>query len=230
MILIATGFLAATVAPTLDDAVSTRLQDISFTTKVATASRAELRKINPDFALGYEAETVNILWKEPMMIRLNSTYNGQAAVYVINGNTKSFRVPRVGYNGKEDVSKSPGKRQTLMDFGLISPSMKSSFLTGTFIRTEGGLYVFDLKYQVTKDTSRHRVWVDPARRMITKRMWFGQKGELMATFLYEDPVQAGGVWIATKTTVKNAENKTAGSTRTSNIQVNTGINASNFKI
>jgi outer membrane lipoprotein-sorting protein len=220
----------ATAAPSFDDAISNKLDDLTFTAKVVSATRSELRKINPDFALGYEAKEVRVLWKEPMMIRLNANQAGENITYIINGTTKTYNVPRIGARGREDVSKSPGKHQTLLDFGLLTRSMKQSFIKGTYVRTEGSLYVFDVNYQFSGDPTRHRVWVDPQRRYITRRMWYNRKGELLATFIYENPVERNGVWVPTRTTVRNAENKVAGVTEYTDVRVNTGLAASNFSV
>jgi hypothetical protein len=164
-----------------------------------------------------------------MMIRLDMNVNGENAYYIINGFNKSYNVPRLGIKGRDNVAKAPGKHQTLLEFGLITRSMKNSYVKGVYVRTEGSQHVFDVTYQYTDDTARHRVWIDAQRRYITKRMWYSRKGEFLATFLYEDPIEHNGVWVPTKLTVKNSENKVAGVSNYTNIRANTGIGESNFR-
>lgn len=230
MITVAAVAAVAFSAPTIENALSNRLDDISFTVTVQSASRAELRKISPDFALGYEAKETRVQWKEPMMIRLNMNVNGENAYYIINGFTKTYNVPRLGIRGRESVANAPGKHQTLMEFGLLSRSMMQRFLRGTYVRTEGNLLVFDLNYQYREDPSRNRIWVDPQKRYITKRMSYTRTGELKVVYEYSDPVERNGVWVPTKATVRNADNKVAGVTQYSNITVNSGIPDSVFRI
>ncbi|MCH8274377.1 MAG: outer membrane lipoprotein-sorting protein [Armatimonadetes bacterium] len=231
MLALAAVTLATAALPTFDDAVQTGLKDIAFSVKVVSAKRAELRKINRDFAISYEAKEVKVQWKEPMKLRLTSKVNGQALTYLVVGSKKTYHIPRLRLKKTEDISKSPGKRQTLLDFGMISPSMSKSFLKGSYVRTDReGRLIFDVNYQYAGDTSRHRVWIDAGKRYVVKRMWFNRKGQLMATFDYTEPVEANGLWIPTKLTVRNAEGKVAGVSRFESIKVNGGIPDSVFKL
>jgi len=52
----------------------------------------------------------------------------------------------------------------------------------------------------------------------------------MATFLYENPKQIGGVWMPTKVTVRNADNKVAGVMNYEGLKVNVGLEDSLFKV
>jgi len=218
-------------SPTLDDIVCSKLEDLSFTASIETAIRKELKKINKDFAFSYEAEGIRVLYKEPLKLKVSTLYNGQEAVYVIKGDTKYYHVPRLNLKRKDNIAEEPGKRQTLLDFGLITKSMKESFLNGNYVRTDSdGNYVFDLRYQYKKDYTRFRVWVDPQKKYIVKKMWYNQHGELMATFEYSEPVHVNSVWFPGKIVVKNAEGKLAGISRISNVKVNTGIPDSEFSL
>ncbi|MBA3727021.1 MAG: outer membrane lipoprotein-sorting protein [Armatimonadetes bacterium] len=228
-LLFATAF-ALVPGQTFAAAVQPKLHDISFTVKLEWSSRAELSKINRDFAMGYEADTAEVQYKDPLMLRGTAKINGQKAIYVIKGDTKTWYVPRLGAKVNQKVGNAPGKRQTLLDFGLVTTGMKDRFIMGKFVRKENGESVFDLHYAYEKDTSRHRVWVDPAKRVITKRMWYSQKGELMATFNYSLHAKFGSVWVPQKMSVRNAEGKLAGVSLLSDIKVNQGIEDSVFNI
>ncbi len=97
----------------------------------------------------------------------------------------------------------------------------------TFVRQdrETGDLVFDLTYKKPKyhDTSRHRVWVDPQKKYITKRVWFAQDGHEMATFIYEDPEEQNGIWFPSQATVKNVDDHVAGVTRYTKMNINVGL-------
>lgn len=216
--------------PTLEDIVQPNLRDITFRVTVESAYRTELRKINKDFAISYEAKEATVWWKEPMKLRLKSVMNGSEVTYTIVGFRKWYTLPRLGNVKTEDIKDAPGKHQTLLDFGIITNSMREEFLRGTYVRTDvEGFYIFDIRYKSESDPSRHRVWVDPKRRYIAKRMWYNRRGELMATFEYSDPIQVSGVWFPTKLTVLNAEGKIAGVSRYQEIRVNTGMPDSLFR-
>lgn len=216
--------------PTLQDAVQPNLRDISFRVTLTWSSREELSKINRDFAMGYEAKTASVKYKEPLMLRGSAAISGQKADYSIVGDTKTWYVPRIGAKVRQPVGDAPGKRQTMLDFGIITSSMAKTFLTGTFVRKEGDLAVFDLRYRTKKDTSRHRIWVDLAKRAILRRMWYSQKGQLMATFTYAGQTKVNGVWMPTRMTVSNAQGVKAGTSKIDQIVVNHGIPDSAFKL
>ncbi len=227
--IVATLVFAVAQQPTFSDIVSSRLNDVSFSMAIESSKRSELIKINKDFAMSYEAESGNVIYAEPMQLRLSTVYNGQEAVYIIKGDNKSWRIPRLKISGNENVADKPGKRQTMLDFGIITKWMAEKFLNASYIRTDrDGALIFDLTYQFKGDKSRHRVWVHPDRKYIMKRMWYNQHGQLMATFEYTEPTQVNNVWFPTKLTVSNAEGKVAGVTRYRNIKINSGVPASTF--
>ena len=51
----------------------------------------------------------------------------------------------------------------------------------------------------------------------------------MATFIYENPKNEGGVWFPTKCTVKNVEDKVAGITEYQRMAINKGIDDAMFR-
>ncbi|MBS1721615.1 MAG: outer membrane lipoprotein-sorting protein [Armatimonadetes bacterium] len=216
--------------------VQSKFQDVAFTAKVGSANQKELAKINQDFAKSYRFKSSNVWLKEPMKLRMESRVEDTDIFFIVNGGHKLVRVPRANINQRDDVSKAPGKRQTPLDFGLLTPSLFNSFFTAKYVRTEShgdlsGDLVFDLTYITSlDDSSRHRVWVDPKMKFTTKREWYSQAGFLMATFLYENPKESDGVWMPTKATVKNADGKVGGTTAYLNIRVNQGIADSMFKV
>lgn len=221
-------------AAKISDCWQTNFVDATFTAVVASSNQKELAKINKDFANSYRFKSTSVRIKEPFKIRLETKVDDMDILFIVNGSTRVVRIPSRGIRNKENLSKAPGKRQTALDFGLLTPALFNNLFEAKYIRTDRatGDIVFDLTYiPALDDTTRHRIWVDPAQRYINKREWYSQNGgHLMATFLYSEAKQFGNVWFPTKLTVKNAENKVAGSTTYSQVKVNAGVAESSFNV
>lgn len=211
-----------------------RLDDASFTAVVDKAVIKELQKINKDFASSYRVKQTSVQLKEPFKMRLESEVEGNKVLFILNGGYRLFKISPAGIKNKENLTKSPGKRQTLFDYGLLTPSLFNNYFQASFVRTErsNGNAVFDVTYvKSLDDTTRHRIWVDTKNKYVTKREWYSQNGgHLMAIFTYENPKTYGSITIPTKLTVSNAEKKFAGSLVYKNIKMNTGLSDSIFKI
>jgi outer membrane lipoprotein-sorting protein len=220
---------------TWHDIVQPGFQDCTFVARAVRADQGQLRKINSDFAASYRflGTQVKGELKDPFMLRLDSEVEDTIVSYVENDDRRMFRIPRSRLEKKEDLSNSPGKRQTLMYFGILTPSLFERLYDATFIRDdrETGNEVFDLtfKHPEYADTTRQRIWVDSQRLYITKRVWFAQDGHEMATFLYENPQLQNGIWFPTKMTVKNVDDVVAGITEYSHLNVNTGLTTRPFQ-
>lgn len=231
--LLATAALAATYqTPTIDQFVQTKLDDATFKAKVVKADQRELMKVNEDFGQSYRFDTTTIRFKEPFRLRLEANVDDTTVLYILNGTTQTIRVPRIKLNQKVDLSKSPGRRQTPLDFGVITPSLIPNLYVATYVRKDrtSGEQVFDLNYAPQwKDKNRHRVWIDPEKKYITKREWYNRRGNQIATFYYEEPELQNGVWLPTRLTVKNMDNKVAGITSYTELKVNTGLADSLFQ-
>jgi outer membrane lipoprotein-sorting protein len=218
--------------PSINQYVQRNLDDATFRARVVKADQRELLKINRDFGQSYRFETTTIRFKEPLKMRLEANVEDTSVLYIINGTTQIIRVPRIRVNQKVDLSKSPGRRQTPLDFGILTPSLFDGLFVAKFVRNDraSGDLVFDLTYPASMDdTSRHRIWVDADKKYVTKREWYNQHGRQLATFTYENPQQEAGVWVPTKLTVRNVDNKVAGITTYTDIKINTGLNESLFK-
>jgi outer membrane lipoprotein-sorting protein len=228
---------AAAVAlqtPTIDSVLQKGLRSASFTAVVGSAKQVELQKINKDFAQSYRFKSMNVWLKEPFKIRMESKVDDSDILMVINGPVRKLSIPKARLSQKLNLADEPGKRQTAFDFGLVTPSLFEGFYEAKFVRTERNTneLVFDVTYVASlKDKSRHRVWIDPSKKMLTKRQWYANwGGHLMATFEYSKPVQQDGVWMATSVSVTNAEGKLAGTTNYTNVKVNPTIADSLFDV
>ncbi|RYG49368.1 hypothetical protein EON79_01580, partial [bacterium] len=172
-----TALLAGAVfAPRIEDYVQKDLKDATFVAKKVRASQRELQKINDDFGMSYRFDTIKFSYKEPFKLRLEAKVEETSALYLINGTTQVFRVPRLKVNTKQSLADAPGRRQTPLDFGVLTPAMFDGFLEAKFVRQDRatGAQVFDLTYAKSDDTSRHRVWVDGEKGITIRREWYKQ--------------------------------------------------------
>jgi outer membrane lipoprotein-sorting protein len=217
------------------DIVQPGFQDITFTGRAVKASQPELRKISPDFETSYRflGSEVHAEIKEPFMLRMDSNVEDTVVQYIENGGRRVFRIPRSRISKIEDVANAPGKRQTPLDFGILTNSLFETLFDGAYVRTdrETGTLVFDLTYKhpAFSDTSRQRVWVDAEKRYVTKRVWFAQDGHEMATFLYQDPKLQNGIWFPSRAIVKNVDDAVAGVTEYTKVVVNSGLSDRPFQ-
>jgi hypothetical protein len=215
----------------IDDYVQTRLQVLRATIRQQTANQRELEKINKDFANSYRIKQMTARYKEPTKMRLESKVGVVNVVYIINGNRKHVSAGPI--KNTDDISNAPGKRQTLMDFGILTSGFMK-LVHARFLRYDmvGGVRspVFELTWANSDDTSKHHVWMDGKTRTIVKRQWYNQQGKLMATFYYKNPVEAApGVWVPTRVEVYNAEGKLGGVTTYVDLYVNEDLPDSLFQ-
>lgn len=233
-LLIAIGlFPGVAQAPaSIQSLVQTGLHDATFTARVIVADQMELKKINKDFGQSYRFGSTSILFKEPLKIRVEAVVEDTHILYIMNGAIQTIKIPRAHINSHQNLAKKPGRRQTPLDFGMLTPSLFGSDLfQPKFVRWDraSGDAVFDLTYPATlDDSSRQRIWVDTKRNYIAKREWYNQEGRQLATFFYENPKLEGGIWMPTKLTVRNVDNKVAGVTAYDSVKVNTGISDDEF--
>jgi len=217
----------------LQDFSQPRLHSMSLKAAVVVGNQYELKKISEDFGKNYAFEYANVEIEDPFKLRIESVVQGQSLLAIENGDHLLYRVPHIGLNKRENLSTAPGRRQSFLDFGLISEAMATSFFNSKFIRLDRatGDDVFDLTYASaprTRDTTRFRVWVDPVKHYVTRREWYGQLGDFRATFYYSNPKEFDGVWIPTILEVKNADDKLAGKLKYENVKVNVSFPESEF--
>lgn len=231
--LIAIAALLAPETPDASDIVQKAFEDASFRASIKTGKQSELQKINKDFAQAYRFNYTDVMIKEPGMLRVESKVGDTSVFYILNGTTQLMSAPRARFKQRTNLSDKPGRRQTPLDFGFLTPSMFKDLFQAKFIRTdrETKEWVFDLTYlSKYDDSTRHRIWIDPQKRITTRREWYDQSGNLRATFRYENPVSKDGVWLPTRNSVKNIDNVLAGVTEYENLKVNSGLSSSLFNV
>lgn len=217
----------------IDAYVQKGFRDVQFNAVIEKKNLGELRKINPEFANTYLFDSILVRAKEPFKLRLEAAADDTTATYVIDGARQQFRVPRLGIRQSNDLTKYPGRRQTLLDFAIPTESLFDRFFVAKFVRFDraSGDPVFDLTFpKALDDTSRNRIWIDKTGHYISRREWYGQEGQLRAIFTFASPKTVNGITFPTQLTVRNAENKVAGVTRYSNVKGNQGLADSLFKL
>jgi len=213
------------------DIVQSAFKDAKFTARVVKGDQKELKKINDEFGQSYRFTTTNAWVKEPFMLKMEAKVEDATVSYIVNGTMKAYKLGRSA-TIKDNVANSPGKRQTIFEFGILTPALFRDLFDAKFVRVDrDGALVFDCTYKSKfDDTSRHRIWVDKDKRLVLRRVWYGQEGQQRATFIYENPTQQKGVWFPTRCTVKNNDDKVAGVTEYQKMTINGGIADSIFKI
>jgi hypothetical protein len=231
LLLALTATTAFVQGPSIDQ-YTQAIKDITFAMDVRTGNQPELRKISKDFGEAYRFNHMNFQIKDSFQIRGDTKVEDTAIAMILNDGIRVFRAPRQNLNIKKDVRNHPGQRQTIFEFGLVTPQLFDGFMDAKFVRNDRatGDVVFDLSFnQKFGDTTRYRVWIDPAKKFTAKKEWYGQDGNLKATFAFTDPEKVGSVWVPTIATVKNSEGKLAGALRYSGFKVNSGLSDSIFK-
>ena len=228
----ATLVLGGFQSTNIDSYLPNSLKDISFNISLTKRLPKELQKIDQSYVVQYsQLDSALFRGKEPFKLRIDAKSEDTAGITITNGSRKLIKVPVLRINIKQDVSKQPGQRQTLMDFVTLTSSEAHQFLNAKFVRfdRENGDAVFDLTFPSELSYPvRHRVWLDKTAHYMVKREWYGLQGQLRATFLYLNPTTVIGVTVPTVLRVLNSENKIAAESKYMNVKINDGIADSVF--
>lgn len=207
--------------------------DAKFTAKVVSGDQAALKKIGRDFGQSYKFSSANVFLAEPFKLRIESQADGSQVLMVENGLTTIYTIPGTGIKRARDLTHSPGGRQTMVDFGILTPSLFKDVFDASLVSEDSSVATFDLTYKKSpeyEDASRFRVVVDKAKRILLKRDWYGQDGKLRGSFEYLAALKVGGLWVPSYMRVSNADGKLAGETKAVNIKVNTGLPDKLFQV
>lgn len=221
--------------------MTTKLDDLQATVRMVKCDSKELEKISPDFQRSYRLQdllrNVTLEYKQPGKLRISGSNKllGKAAI-VMNGSLRSYRGPLAPAK-VEDLKDSPGKRQSLLEYGGLLSLETLSFMQGKFVREEmldGQMVpIFDMTYKGVTGGSYYRVWFDPKIHMTIKREWYNFDGKLKATFYYQEPKEvAEGVWLPRQVEVRNADGISAAITSIDldSVKINQGLSDDLFTI
>ncbi len=189
----------------------TRVNTLVVSLKVLQYDPVELEKIGPDFKTTYSLKSLLLQYKQPGKIRLEGKSPSRgSAVLIYNGATRSYAIPKFRLRKTEDLTGSPGKRQSLLELGgLLSPETLT-FMEGQFVKRElfagQDASVYDMTYTGAQNGPRYRIWIDMRTRVTLKREWYDGENRLKATFTYFDPQElAPGLWIPTRSEIRNSD-------------------------
>ena len=224
-----TTALAAQAAPDIQALTSENVKTLQASSEIVTENQDELKKISGDISIAYRLHRGALVYEQPGKLRIEATIPHLATgYYIINGNEKLTVGPF--YHKKQDTTGEPGKRQTLLDFGLVPPELLTDY-TATFLRRENGLLCFQIQPKQAGETQKDLVWIDPKTHITTQRYNYGRDGKLTKWFLYKNPLEvAPGIFVPTRVELYNTQNKLAGATVYQNIRVNQPVSDSLFKI
>ena len=234
---------AATAARSAADAaaladLTTNITDLQATMHMQKCDKNEMEKIGGDFARSYQFQgllrAVTLEYKQPDKLRLSGKGLLGKASIIMNGPLRCIRVPTQAKK-VEDLTDTPGKRQSILEYGGLLAPETLTFMQGKFAREETldgqPTSVFDLTYRGAATGSHYRVWFDTKTRLTVKREWYGLEGKLKATFYYQNPKEvANGIWLPTQVEVKNAEGVSAAITTLDDMKVNQGLSDDLFTI
>ena len=215
-------------APSIQNFVSTSVKTLQLSSEIVTENQDELRTIDGDIALAYRLHRGSMAYEQPGKLRIDASIPHLATgYYIINGNQKLTVAPFV--HKVQDTTGAPGKRQTLLDFGLVSPELLTDY-TATFLRRENGFVLFQIQPKQAGETQKDLVWIDPKTHITTQRYNYNRDGKLVKWFLYKNPKLVGGVYVPTRVELYNPQNKLAGATVYENIRINLPLSENLFKI
>ncbi|MGO8670875.1 MAG: outer membrane lipoprotein-sorting protein [Capsulimonadaceae bacterium] len=221
---------AAPVAPPdISQLTSAKIRTLTMDTYVVTENRPELQKIGGDFADAYRFHNVSVTYMQPDMLQFDSVVAGTHITYTINGNRKFTSIPSFHVHHVEDTTGAPGKKQSLLDMGMIPPELLTLY-NGTYLRTEGKLYVFQIMPKQASETYKDIVWIDPVTHITVKRIHYNRDGKLIAWYRYLDPAQPRPrIYVPSRVEVYNPEGHLAAVTQYSNIKVNLAVDQTIFQ-
>ena len=215
-------------ASSIETFVSASLKTLQLSSEIVTENQDELRTIDGDIALAYRLHRGSMAYEQPGKLRIDASIPHLATgYYIINGNQKLTVAPFV--HKVQDTTGAPGKRQTLLDFGLVPPELLADY-TAKFLRRDNGLILFQIQPKQAGETQKDLVWIDPKTHITTQRYNYNRDGKLTKWFLYKNPRLIGGIYVPTRVELYNPQNKLAGATVYENIRVNLPLSESLFKI
>ncbi len=214
--------------PKLAEYTSSPIQTLTMDTQVVQEIRAELSRIEGDFKEAYRFHRVSIAYMQPDKLQFQSVVAGAHITYTINGPNKYTSIPTFHVHKTEDTTGSPGKKQSLLDVGLVPPELLRDY-NGKFLRKEGSLLVFQISPKIRSERFFDIVWIDPTTRITSKREHHNQDGKLIAWYQYKNPLKVmANVYMPTRVEVFNPLNHLAAVTAYKNIKVNGPVDSSIF--
>jgi hypothetical protein len=219
----------------LKEFVQPELSDVSATIKVVAKNDAELKKMGKSFVEANKLSRQEVQYKEPGRMRLSGKKGLFTIRYVTNGEKKLTQVPTLGINKVENIAKEPAKADTIYDLGLITAAWVDR-VEDRWLRTEDRdgktMQVFEFWWKEDR-AAKHTIVVDPATKIIVEHVAHHRakkKPGFKKKILYGEVQKINGVYVPTKATLLNSDNKIAAILRYDDLTVNSGLSDKLFKL
>jgi hypothetical protein len=220
--------VAKVSVPDISALTSTKIRTLTMDSEVVTENRSELEKIPGDFAQAYRFHRVSVFYEQPGKLQFMADVAGTHITYTINGNKRFTSIPSFHIHKVEDISGAPGKKQALLDCGLLAPEVLDDF-EGIYLGDEGGLLKYRLQPRIKTERFFEMLWIDPKTHIVAKRERHNQDGKLMSWYRYLNPAEPRPhMYVPTRVEVYNPEGKLGGVTVYQNIKINLGVDDSIF--
>lgn len=218
----------------LDDYAQPALKDLSASVDVISHNDRELSKIGKGYVDAYKLAQQEVQCREPSQVRLQGKKGVFTIRYVTNGKRKLTEVPTLRIRKVEDISKEPGKGDSISDLGVITPAW-ADLVEAKWLRQETkhgkNLQVFEFWYK-EDPRRRHTIYLDPATKTIVEHIDHHRskkKSGFRKRFVFSEPRQLNGVWLPTRVSLYNGENKLSAQVKYESIKINSGLADSLFK-
>ncbi len=232
LLLAALPAVAARAVPDIHQYTSGSIKTLRLDSVVVYEDRDQLNNIGGDFADFYQvqkgARVLSLIYAQPGDLRYDANVIGAHITYIISGDTRLTDVPFLHVHKVENIAGAPGKKNTLLDSGVVPPEQLNDY-AATFLRRENGLLCFQLLGRLRTEPFKDLVWIDPRTHVTVQRYHYDRNGRRTAWYLYKNPVLvAPGIYFPTRVEVYSPENKLAGVTVYKNIRVNTPVDPATF--
>ncbi|MBM3460127.1 MAG: hypothetical protein FJX77_16530, partial [Armatimonadetes bacterium] len=178
------------------------IQDLTASVAVLSKNDRELAKIGKGFVDAYRLDKQEMWAKEPGKFLFQGKQGIFTIRYVTNGGRKLTEVATLRIRKVEDVSKEPGKADSLADLGLITTSFAEQ-IEASWLRSEArdGKTLQVFQYWFPEDPrSKHTIWVDPATRTMVEHIAHHRNPNrpgFKKKFVFREPKQYGAIWAPT---------------------------------
>jgi uncharacterized protein with GYD domain len=232
LILASLPLYAAQAVPDIHQYTSTAIKTLRLDSVVTYENRDQLNNIGGDFANFYQvqkgARSLSVIYEQPGKLRYDANVIGAHITYIINGNSRATEVPFLHVHKVENITGAPGKKNTLLDSGVVPPEQLEDY-NATFLHRQNGLLCFQLLGKLKSEPFKDLVWIDPKTHITLQRYHYDRNGKLTAWYLYKNPILvAPGIYFPTRVEVYSPENKLAGVTVYNNIRVNAPVDPATF--
>ncbi len=213
----------------------TALKDLTVKVEITKLNSSELEKIGRDFATIYRLKHLTLLYRKPNLLRLegNSRVFGDGTL-TFNGAKRAYCVSKLNLKKSEDLTETPAKRQSLMEFaGLISEGTLEFLKPKPLKQAPNGegLDFYELRYDGAEKSSYFVVALDPKTHITRSRRWYDRDNHLRATFSYLGEKELlPGVWMPERCEIRNGDGVLAAVMEYQEARADTGLAETLFAI